>query len=233
MSRQIILDTETTGLDVSRNHKIIEIGCIELFDRKYTGKKFHQYLNPMREIDQGAISVHGITNEFLKEKPLFQDIKNDLLNFIDGAELIIHNAPFDVGFLEHEYKKSKSKVEISSICKIFDTLVYARKLHPGQKNSLDALCKRYGVDNSSRDFHGALLDARILGDVYLSMTGGQISFDLAKNKSEKRINTTIKKHIKSSLVYKANEEELRKHKEICNKIDEASSGRCIWNISKF
>ena len=116
MSRQIILDTETTGLDVSRNHKIIEIGCIELFDRKYTGKKFHQYLNPMREIDQGAISVHGITNEFLKEKPLFQDIKNDLLNFIDGAELIIHNAPFDVGFLEHEYKKSKSKVEISSIC---------------------------------------------------------------------------------------------------------------------
>jgi|TARA_B100001063_G_C16703310_1_gene523802 DNA polymerase-3 subunit epsilon len=233
MIRQIVLDTETTGLDVTRNHKIIEIGCIELIDRKYTGNKFHQYLNPKREIDQGAMSVHGITNDFLKDKPLFNEIKDELLNFINGAELIIHNAPFDIGFLEHEYKKSKHKVEISKMCKIFDSLTYARKLHPGQKNSLDALCKRYGVDNSSRDFHGALLDARILGDVYLSMTGGQISFDLAKSESEEKQSLDTKKYNGKSLVYKANENELRDHKELCNKIDEESNGRCIWNISEF
>tara|TARA_A100001011_G_scaffold381588_1_gene450316 strand:+ start:1060 stop:1761 length:702 start_codon:yes stop_codon:yes gene_type:complete len=233
MKRQIILDTETTGLDVTRNHKIIEIGCIELFDRKFTGNKFHQYLNPMREIDQGAISVHGITNEFLKDKPLFCDIKDDLLDFINDSELIIHNAPFDIGFLEYEFKKANHKIEIADICKIFDTLVFARKLHPGQKNSLDALCKRYGVDNSSRDFHGALLDAKILGDVYLLLTGGQTSFDLAK-KDEDIKKVLLRKNNKGDIpVIKANEEELREHKEFCEKINEASRGRCIWNISKF
>ncbi len=233
MKRQIILDTETTGLDVTRNHKIIEIGCIELFDRKFTGNKFHQYLNPMREIDQGAISVHGITNEFLKDKPLFCDIKDDLLDFINDSELIIHNAPFDIGFLEYEFKKANHKIEIADICKIFDTLVFARKLHPGQKNSLDALCKRYGVDNSSRDFHGALLDAKILGDVYLLLTGGQTSFDLAK-KDEDIKKVLLRKNNKGDIpIIKANEEELREHKEFCEKINEASRGRCIWNISKF
>ena len=233
MSRQIILDTETTGLDVTRNHKIIEIGCIELIDRKFTGNKFHMYLNPKREIDQGAISVHGITNEFLKDKPLFSDVKNDLIEFIDGSELVIHNAPFDVGFLEYEFKKAKHNVEISSICKIFDTLVFARKLHPGQKNNLDALCKRYGVDNSSRDFHGALLDARILGDVYLLMTGGQTSFDLAKNIEDKKKISIERKNNGKSPIFRANEEELREHNKLCGKIDEASGDRCIWNISKF
>ena len=233
MSRQIILDTETTGLDVTRNHKIIEIGCIELIDRKFTGNKFHMYLNPMREIDQGAISVHGITNEFLKDKPLFNDVKKDLIEFIDGSELVIHNAPFDIGFLEHEFKRAKQKVEISSICKIFDTLVFARKLHPGQKNSLDALCKRYGVDNSSRDFHGALLDARILGDVYLLMTGGQTSFDLAKNIDDKKEIIGERTNNVKSPIFRANEEELREHNKLCSKIDEVSNGRCIWNISKF
>ena len=233
MKRQIILDTETTGLDVTRNHKIIEIGCIELFDRKFTGNKFHQYLNPMREIDQGAISVHGITNEFLKDKPLFCDIKDDLLDFINDSELIIHNAPFDIGFLEYEFKKANHKIEIADICKIFDTLVFARKLHPGQKNSLDALCKRYGVDNSSRDFHGALLDAKILGDVYLLLTGGQTSFDLAK-KDEDIKKVLLRKNNKGDIpVIKANEEELREHREFCERINEASRGRCIWNISKF
>ena len=233
MKRQIILDTETTGLDVTRNHKIIEIGCIELFDRKFTGNKFHQYLNPMREIDQGAIRVHGITNEFLKDKPFFCDIKDDLLDFINDSELIIHNAPFDIGFLEYEFKKANHKIEIADICKIFDTLVFARKLHPGQKNSLDALCKRYGVDNSSRDFHGALLDAKILGDVYLLLTGGQTSFDLAK-KDEDIKKVLLRKNNKGDIpVIKANEEELREHKEFCEKINEASRGRCIWNISKF
>ena len=232
MNRQIILDTETTGLDVTRNHKIIEIGCIELVDRKFTGNKFHQYLNPMREIDQGAISVHGITNEFLKDKPLFCDIKNDLLDFISDSELIIHNAPFDIGFLEYEFKKANHKLDIIDICKIFDTLVFARKLHPGQKNSLDALCKRYGVDNSSRDFHGALLDAKILADVYLLLTGGQTSFDLEKSEVTKDI-LANKNNKGDAPVIRANEVELREHREFCEKINETSSGRCIWNISKF
>lgn len=233
MSRQIILDTETTGLDVTRNHKIIEIGCIEVVDRKYTGKKFHEYLNPEREIEQGALSVHGITNESLKDKPLFKDIKDRLLDFIDGAELIIHNAPFDIGFLEYEYKKLKHDIKFEEVCKIFDTLVFARKLHPGQKNSLDALCKRYGIDNSSRDYHGALLDARILGDVYLAMTGGQISFDLGSELIETRKNHTKKKNNGKFVTQYADENELREHYEIIKEIDKASDGRCIWNISKF
>ena len=233
MNRQIILDTETTGLDVSRNHKIIEIGCIELIDRKFTGNKFHQYLNPMREIDQGAISVHGITNEFLKDKPIFSDIKDELFDFINDSELIIHNAPFDIGFLESEFKKANHKIDISKNCKIFDTLVFARKIHPGQKNSLDALCKRYGVDNSSRDFHGALLDARILADVYLLLTGGQTSFDLVKDSEEIKDIVYEKKHVGTSPVYRASEDELREHREFCEKIDKDSEGSCIWNISKF
>jgi DNA polymerase-3 subunit epsilon len=233
MGRKIILDTETTGLDVTRNHKIIEIGCVEIIDRKYTGKKFHQYLNPQREIDQGAISVHGITNEFLQDKPLFKDVKDELLEFIDSSELIIHNAPFDIGFLEHEYNKSKHKIDLNKICSVFDTLVYARKLHPGQKNNLDALCKRYSVDNSSRDFHGALLDARILGDIYLAMTGGQTSFDLAKENSSKKHSVYEKKLTDNFIVQVATDNELLEHNKLCNKIDEASNGRCIWNISKF
>ncbi|MBT7542772.1 MAG: DNA polymerase III subunit epsilon [Gammaproteobacteria bacterium] len=233
MSRQIILDTETTGLDVTRNHKIIEVGCVELIDRKYTGKKFHKYLNPLREIDQGAISIHGITNEFLKDKPIFKDIKDELLNFINGSELIIHNAPFDVGFLELEFKNSSQKIKLDLICKIFDTLVYARRLHPGQKNSLDALCKRYDIDNSSREFHGALLDARILGDVYLAMTGGQTSFNLIKDKVIKKEIASENKVNAKYIVKKANEDELRAHNTLCAVINDASDNRCIWNIFKF
>lgn len=233
MNRQIILDTETTGLDVTRNHKIIEVGCVELIDRKYTDIKFHKYVNPLREIDQGAISIHGITNEFLKDKPVFEDIKDELLDFIDGSELIIHNAPFDIGFLEYEFKKASHKIELELICKVFDTLVYARRLHPGQKNSLDALCKRYNIDNSSREFHGALLDAKILGDVYLAMTGGQTSFNLIKDKGIKKDNTLKKKSNGKYIVKKANEDELREHNAVCSTINEASDGRCIWNIFKF
>ena len=232
MNRQIILDTETTGLDVTRKHKIIEIGCVELIDRKYTGNNFHHYLNPERKIDQGAINVHGISNEFLEDKPLFIDVKDDLLNFIKGAELIIHNAPFDVGFIEYEFNFSSQNIKLSEECKIFDTLVYARRLHPGQKNSLDALCKRYNVDNSSRDFHGALLDAKILGDVYLAMTGGQTSFELPQ-KEESRQKDNKEELSGKFVVIKADEEELREHQELCKKIDEISRGRCIWKISKF
>jgi len=180
MLRQIVLDTETTGLEVSQGHRIIEIGCVELVNRKLTGNHYHQYINPRREIDQGAIEVHGITSEFLADKPLFERIAADLMEYIAGAELIIHNAPFDLEFLNAELQRldeGRGKVEDS--CAIVDTLVMARGKHPGQRNNLDALCQRYGVDNSQRELHGALLDAEILADVYLAMTGGQTTLQLS------------------------------------------------------
>lgn len=172
--RKIILDTETTGLETSQGHKIIEIGAIEMINRRMTGNNFHHYINPNREIDEAAIEVHGIRNEDLKDKPVFDQLASQLLTFIKGAELIIHNAPFDVGFLNCEFKETGyGEGLIEQHCEILDTLVMARHKHPGQKNSLDALCKRYEVDNSQRTLHGALLDAEILADVYLQMTGGQ------------------------------------------------------------
>jgi len=178
--RQVILDTETTGLEVDKGHKIIEVGCVELVNRKLTGNHYHRYINPEREVDQGAIEVHGITLQNLLDKPIFANIATELLNFIAGAELIIHNADFDLGFLNAEFKFLDGKFEgIESICGIIDTLQLARHRHPGQRNSLDALCERYSVDNSQRDLHGALLDAEILADVYLSMTGGQTSLGLS------------------------------------------------------
>jgi DNA polymerase-3 subunit epsilon len=179
--RQIILDTETTGLEISQDHRIIEIGCIELIDRRITDNHWHYYLNPDREIEAGAFEVHGISNESLKDKPRFRDIAQDFINYIDGAELVIHNAPFDIGFLNHELSKLEGEGDHSRIeryCTVLDTLVMARQKHPGQKNNLDALCKRYEIDNSQRSLHGALLDARILADVYLFMTGGQTALIL-------------------------------------------------------
>ena len=173
--RQIVLDTETTGIGSESGHRIIEIGCVELFDRELTGSHFHYYLNPQRAVDEGAFRVHGLSNEFLSDKPLFSEIANEFMEFVDGAELIIHNAPFDLGFLNAELKRIKWKNTIQDICSIFDTLVVARQKHPGQKNNLDALCKRYDIDNSNRQYHGALLDAEILAAVYLAMTGGQRS----------------------------------------------------------
>ncbi len=172
--RQIILDTETTGLETSQGHKVIEIGAIEMVSRRKTGNTLHFYLNPEREIDEAAVEVHGITSDKLVDKPCFNEKAEELLQFLKGAELIIHNAPFDVGFLNYEFKEAgyEGKV-IEDYCQVFDVLVLARRMHPGQKNSLDALCKRYDVDNSQRIFHGALLDAEILADVYLKMTGGQ------------------------------------------------------------
>lgn len=179
--RQIVLDTETTGLEPSQGHRIIEIGCVELVDRELTGNHYHQYLKPEREIEPQAIEVHGITNEFLKDKPTFAQIAENFLDFIRDSELIIHNAPFDVGFLNHEIKLLNAKKEpIDTLCKITDTLSLARAKHPGQRNSLDALCKRYGVDNSQRQLHGALLDAEILADVFLLMTGGQVSLSFGE-----------------------------------------------------
>ena len=172
--RQVVLDTETTGLDVADGHRVIEIGAVEIINRSVTDHYYHQYLNPEREIDAGAQEVHGISLEFLSDKPKFKDVHHDFLEFIGDSELIIHNAPFDVGFLNHELNCIKHKLNnIEDVCSVFDTLIYARKMHPGQRNSLDALCKRYEIDNSHRELHGALLDAQILADVYLAMTGGR------------------------------------------------------------
>jgi DNA polymerase-3 subunit epsilon len=183
--RQIVLDTETTGLEVSRGHRIVEIGCVELQNRRLTGRHFHQYINPERDIDAGAIEVHGITNTFLSDKPVFAAIVDEFLAFIDGAELVIHNAPFDVGFIDGELNRLEADPRlIADRCAVTDTLVMARSRHPGQRNSLDALCQRYMVDNSSRDLHGALLDAEILADVYLAMTGGQTALALGDDDGE-------------------------------------------------
>jgi DNA polymerase III subunit epsilon len=178
MIRQIVLDTETTGLEPEQGHRIIEIGCVEMVDRRLTGNNFHQYLQPDREIDAGAVEVHGITNEFLADKPHFADVVADFLDYVRGAELIIHNAPFDIGFLNKELERMGDDVRMPDICAVTDTLVMAKKMHPGQRNSLDALCKRYDIDNSHRELHGALLDAEILADVYLMMTGGQAALML-------------------------------------------------------
>ncbi len=177
--RQVVLDTETTGLEPQDGHRVIEIGCVELVNRRLTGNRFHQYLQPDREIDAGAVEVHGITTEFLADKPRFADVVPAFLRFVDGAELIIHNAPFDVGFLNHELRLAGARwKQLDAYCGVLDTLVMARRLHPGQKCSLDALCRRYEVDNSQRDLHGALLDAEILAEVYLAMTGGQVHLSL-------------------------------------------------------
>lgn len=177
--RQIVLDTETTGLEWSQDHRIIEIGCVELVNRRLTGKHFHRYINPERDIDIGAMEVHGITQEDLDDKPVFEGIARDFLDFIDGSELIIHNAPFDLGFINHEFSRmNRDDLSLDKQSNVVDTLILARQLHPGQRNSLDALCRRYGVDNSQRTLHGALLDAEILADVYLLMTGGQVNLSL-------------------------------------------------------
>lgn len=177
--RQIVLDTETTGLDPKQGHRIIEIGCVEMENRRLTGRTYHQYINPDRIVEDEAIQVHGITNEYLEDKPLFAAIQDEFLDFIRGADLVIHNAPFDVGFMDHELKLSGRSERIANICQVTDTLAISRKKHPGQKNNLDALCRRYGIDNSHRDLHGALLDSEILADVYLMLTGGQKNLLLA------------------------------------------------------
>ena len=179
MKRQIVLDTETTGLEPGAGHRIIEIGCVELVNRKPTQNRFHRYINPEREVDRGALEVHGIENHFLATQPKFAEVASELIEFVNGAELVIHNADFDIEFLNHELKRLPGMPqEIRSCCGVLDTLALARQMHPGQRNSLDALAKRYNVDNSKRELHGALLDAQILADIYLAMTGGQVSLSL-------------------------------------------------------
>jgi len=177
--RQIVLDTETTGLEVNQGHRIIEIGCVELINRRITGRHYHQYIHPEREIDAGAMEVHGITLDFLAGKPKFAEVATEFVEFVKGAELIIHNAPFDVGFIDAELDRLEPHgQDVAALCSVIDTLQMARHKHPGQRNNLDALCQRYEIDNSSRSLHGALLDAEILAEVYLAMTGGQASLGL-------------------------------------------------------
>ncbi|SDT99244.1 DNA polymerase III subunit epsilon [Halopseudomonas salegens] len=178
--REVVLDTETTGIELRDGHRIIEIGCVEVVGRRLTGRHYHVYINPQREVDEGAYAVHGISNDFLADKPLFGDVVDDFMRFIEGARLVIHNAAFDVGFIDAELQRLKrGHGVVKDHCSVLDTLKMAREKHPGQRNSLDALCKRYGIDNSQRDLHGALLDAEILADVYLTMTGGQTALTLA------------------------------------------------------
>jgi DNA polymerase III subunit epsilon len=232
--RQIVLDTETTGLDPQQGHRIIEVGCVELLNRKHTGRHLHLYINPEREVEAGALAVHGITNEFLADKPLFATIADTLLDFVKDAELVIHNAPFDVGFLNHELKLLKrGHAPITDYCSVLDTLALARKKHPGQKNNLDALCKRYEVDNSDRELHGALKDAEILADVYLAMTGGQSALSLGYDSQPETTATSIEITKLSGSrpplkVIQASANELAAHQERLQQIHKASGDKCLW-----
>lgn len=232
--RQIVLDTETTGLEVSQGHRIIEIGCVEVQNRRLTGRHFHRYINPERDIDAGAIEVHGITSTFLADKPLFAAVAEEFVEFVDGAELIIHNAPFDVGFLDSELQRlDADAVPLNQRCEITDTLVMARARHPGQRNNLDALCQRYGVDNSSRELHGALLDAEILADVYLSMTGGQTALALSEGDDGGMGRKTTRKlrrlpdNREPLPVIEATADELAAHEALLDKIA-AAGAEPVW-----
>lgn len=230
--RQIVLDTETTGINPKEGHKIIEIGCVELVNRRLTGNHYHVYINPEREVEQEAIEVHGITNEFLEDKPVFATIAAEFLDYIRGAQLIIHNAPFDVGFIDHELSMLRAfrHEKVRDMCSVIDTLVEARKLHPGQKNNLDALCKRYGIDNSHRELHGALLDSEILADVYLFMTGGQSKLNLSgqdKTGSEDVGIRRLSNSRKPLKIIRASADELKEHEARLDIVADAG-GKCLW-----
>ncbi len=229
--RQIVLDTETTGIDPNDGHRIIEIGCVELMERQLTGRHYHVYVNPERPIDAEAIAVHGITNEFLADKPLFRDVADEFFEFIKGAELVIHNAAFDVGFMDAEFARLKPVRKTADHCGIVDSLAIAREKHPGQKNNLDALCKRYGVDNSSRELHGALLDAEILADVFLLLTGGQTALTLDDSDGEAGQSGGIRRLAADRarlVVPQASNEELEAHSELLAAI-EKSAGESLWS----
>ncbi|MEX0603866.1 MAG: DNA polymerase III subunit epsilon [Marinobacter sp.] len=228
--RQIVLDTETTGIDPSQGHRIIEIGCVEVVERQLTGRHYHVYVNPEREIEAEAIAVHGITNDFLTDKPVFRDVAEEFFKFIDGAELVIHNAAFDIGFMDAEFARLKNKRVTRSFCGVVDTLALARAKHPGQKNNLDALCKRYGVDNSSRELHGALLDAEILADVYLLMTGGQTALSLdagSDNASGVEAIRRLSAGRRPLRVVRARQDEMDAHTTMLEVIEKAS-GQVLW-----
>ena len=234
--RQIVLDTETTGLDPAQGHRVIEIGCIELMNRRQTDQRFHAYLQPDRAIDEEAVRVHGITSDFLKSQPRFADIADEFLNFVRDAELIIHNAPFDLGFLNHELRLcGRGQIALEQLCAVEDTLQLARQRHPGQRNSLDALCKRYNIDNSQRTLHGALLDAEILADVYLAMTRQQSSMfdpgaaalaEAAGNGNARR--PAWSRNRQPLSVIRADAEEMATHARYLELLDKSSGGPCVW-----
>ncbi len=234
--RQIILDTETTGLEVGEGHRVIEIGCVELVNRRVTSRNFHHYLNPDRAIDAGAQEVHGISNAFLADKPRFADIARELVEYLRGAELVIHNAAFDVGFLDRELELAGHGERLGQICGIVDTVSMARRMFPGQKANLDALCKRYGVDNSNRDLHGALLDARLLADVYLAMTGGQSALLLDREPGGGAAAAPALEGLRELFetegaplkIIRASGAELEAHLERLVGIDKKSGGKLLW-----
>jgi DNA polymerase-3 subunit epsilon len=234
--RQIVLDTETTGLDPKEGHRIIEIGCVELVDRRLTGNDYHQYLQPDRVIDEGALKVHGISNEFLADKPRMTDIAKDFIDYVNGAELVIHNAPFDVGFLNHELRLlGREWKTIESHCQVLDSLEMARRMRPGQRNSLDALCRSYEIDNSHRELHGALLDARILAEVYLAMTGGQTNLSLGSDESDTQgpVMYTNQKIDKAAplKVIQADKKESTEHEGMLKMIAKASGKDVLWSFT--
>lgn len=230
--RQVILDTETTGLEVEKGHRIIEIGCVELVNRRRTGNNFHRYLNPGRQIDEAATEVHGLTTEMLADKPSFADIAEELLEFIGGAELVIHNAEFDAGFLDHELEQASLETRVGECCRIIDTLILARQIHPGQRNSLDALCRRYQIDNSGRDLHGALLDAQLLADVYLAMTGGQGELSLDRNEPGRQTTGASERLVDRQglelTVRRASAADIRAHEACLDVVDEACDDGALW-----
>jgi DNA polymerase-3 subunit epsilon len=230
-SRLIVLDTETTGLSTKDGNRILEIGCVELIDRRLTGNNFHVYLNPERDSEEGALRIHGLTTAFLSDKPKFAEIASDFINYIRGSELIIHNAPFDVGFLNYELARLSNGQKIESYCDIFDTLADAKQRFPAQRNNLDALCKRYNIDNAHRELHGALLDAQILAEVFLAMTGGQFSLMNENNADEKNANTSTEVIIRTLanrpqlLVLRCDDEEFQIHEARLDTIKE-----CVWRL---
>lgn len=233
--RQVVLDTETTGLDPAQGHRVIEIGCIELLNRRQTDRRFHVYLQPDRAIDEEAMRVHGITNEFLANQGRFADIAVEFLNFVRDAELIVHNAAFDLGFLNHELKLcGRGQITLEELCGVEDTLLLARQRHPGQRNSLDALCKRYSIDNSQRTLHGALLDAEILADVYLAMTRQQGSMFDQEAASGVTVQNgdgtrrTLSRNRPPLAVIRADTEEVAAHDQYLEMLDKSSGGQCVW-----
>ncbi|MES2262175.1 MAG: DNA polymerase III subunit epsilon [Pseudomonadota bacterium] len=230
--RQIVLDTETTGINPKLGNRVIEIGCVELVNRMLTGNNFHVYINPERESEEGALNVHGLTTEFLRDKPKFAEIAQQLREYIEGAELIIHNAPFDLGFLNHEFRLLKLPAFDSHIGGVIDTLVQAKELRPGKRNSLDALCDFYGISNAHRKLHGALLDAELLADVYLSMTRGQNSLGMDIEEEEQGGGVSLEQvALADVIVLAASDAEVAAHEDTLNGLDKAVKGNCIWRAA--
>ncbi|MFC0348463.1 DNA polymerase III subunit epsilon [Undibacterium danionis] len=236
MSRQIVLDTETTGLNPRLGNRVIEIGCVELLNRKLTGNNFHRYINPQRDSEEGALTVHGLTTEFLSDKPTFSQIATEFIEFVRDAEIVIHNAPFDLGFLNAEFERLGLPKFEEHVSAVVDTLVQAKELHPGKRNSLDALCDRYEISNSHRKLHGALLDAELLADVFLAMSRGQNSFSIEEDEAPAEVVATIVEAEEidfNTLVHSASDRELEMHEDLVNDISKASNGNCFWKTESI